>query len=74
MCFRFLYFTQDGQSPTDVGIFRIGLDGSGLTRIAADMDGLGDDPYGLVLDEDRKLGMLFNIMYILQIPLTAHNW
>ena len=32
----------------------MGLDGSALTRIAVDMDGIADEPRALVLDEDRK--------------------
>ena len=55
MYFRVLYFTDDDDvTPTDNGVFRMGLDGSALTRIGVDTDGTNDDPYALVLDEDRK--------------------
>ena len=55
MYFRVLYFTDDDENTaTENGVFRIGLDGSALTRIGVETDGTNDDPYGLVLDEDRK--------------------
>ena len=55
MYFRVLYFINDNDdTAAENGVFRMGLDGSALTRIGVETDGTNDDPYGLVLDEDRK--------------------